>query len=124
MILNVRTRLRRLLEVMAMIPLVALLGGTGISADEGDSPNWFEIAVVDSETGRGIPLVELRTTDGVRYVTDSAGRVAIWEPGLMGTGTRVYFHVESHGYHLAAGGTVRPEGGFRPKCRQWLACFQ
>lgn len=52
--------------------------------------------MVDDRTGRGVPLVELRTTGDQRYVTDSAGRVAITEPGLMGQ--RVFFHVESHGY--------------------------
>lgn len=56
--------------------------------------------MIDDRTGRGVPLVELRTTDDQRYVTDSAGRVAIADPGLMGQ--QVFFHVESHGYRHSA----------------------
>ncbi len=56
----------------------------------------FRIQVVDAETGRGIPLVELRTTNEIRWFTDSAGNAAIDEPGLVGQ--RVYFNVRSNGY--------------------------
>jgi len=71
---------------------VALLGA--------DRP--CKIQVVDDRTGRGVPLVELRTVDETRYYTDSAGVVAFDEPGLMGIYT--YFHVKSHGYEVAADG--------------------
>lgn len=60
----------------------------------------FKIHVVDAETGRGVPLVELRTVNSLRLVTDSNGLVAFDEPGLMGHD--VYFHVQSHGYELPA----------------------
>ncbi len=56
----------------------------------------FGIHVVDAQTGRGIPLVELRTVNQVRYVTDSAGYAAIADPGLMNR--HVYFSVSSPGY--------------------------
>ena len=56
----------------------------------------FAIKVVDSDTGRGVPLVELRTVHGVRLFTDSNGVVAFREPGLMNDS--VFFHVSSHGY--------------------------
>ena len=56
----------------------------------------FRITVRDAETGRGIPLVELATTNHITYITDSAGVVAFDEPGLMNQ--RVFFHVKSHGY--------------------------
>lgn len=56
----------------------------------------FEIQVVDAETGRGVPLIELRTTDGAAYYTDSAGRVALNDPGLFGV--HVSFTISSHGY--------------------------
>lgn len=62
----------------------------------------FEIVVVDEATGRGVPLVELTTTSGIAYVTDSAGRVAFDEPGLMNQ--RVFFAVKSHGYKFKADG--------------------
>ncbi len=56
----------------------------------------FRITVIDSETGRGVPLVTLTTTSKIQYVTDSAGIIAFDEPGLMGL--NVHFAVESHGY--------------------------
>jgi hypothetical protein len=58
----------------------------------------FKIQVIDSQTGRGIPLVELRTTNDVLYYTDSAGFVAFNEPGLMNQD--VFFHLSSHGYEF------------------------
>ncbi len=65
-----------------------------------DAP--FGIRVVDEETGRGVPLVELSTTNQLRYVTDSAGYVAFDEPGLFGQ--KVFFSLKSHGYEFAKDG--------------------
>ena len=62
----------------------------------------FAIQVVDDQTGRGVPLVELRTTGNIVYVTDSNGLVAFDEPGLMNS--RVHFMVRSHGYEFAKDG--------------------
>ena len=56
----------------------------------------FAIRVVDAETGRGVPLVELETVNHLRFYTDSNGTVAFREPGLMGR--QIFFHVRSHGY--------------------------
>jgi hypothetical protein len=64
---------------------------------------YFEIQVVDEETQRGVPLVELRTVSQQRYVTDNAGRVAFFEPGLM-EGQTVFFSVSSHGYEITRDG--------------------
>jgi hypothetical protein len=58
----------------------------------------FAIEVVDEQTGRGVPLVELTTTGGTTYMTDSAGLVAFDEPGMLGQ--RVHFAVKSHGYQF------------------------
>jgi hypothetical protein len=66
----------------------------------GDSP--FVIRVVDEETGRGVPLVELKTTNEVIFHTDSAGVVAVTDPDLIGQ--KVYFHIRSHGYEYPADG--------------------
>ena len=75
--------------------LVALLVGLlSFRGAEGDAP--FGIQVVDRASGRGVPLVELRTTNGILLVTDSAGWAAFDEPGLLGKS--VWFHVRSHGY--------------------------
>jgi len=62
----------------------------------------FRIVVVDEETQRGVPLVELRTVNQIRYVTDSNGVVAFDEPGLMGR--KVYFWIKSHGYEYPKDG--------------------
>ena len=62
-------------------------------------PRLFRIQVVDEQTGRGVPLVELRTVNQVRYVTDSNGIAAFDEPGLFDT--KVFFTVTSHGYEAA-----------------------
>ena len=56
----------------------------------------FAIRVVDTETGRGVPLVELETVNHLRFYTDSNGTVAFREPGLMDR--QIFFHVRSHGY--------------------------
>src|SRR5689334_2563029 len=66
--------------------------GPAAVADGGPS-HPFAIGVVDAETGRGVPLVELKTTNDICYYTDSNGLVAFREPGLMGT--RVHFTVAS-----------------------------
>ena len=63
---------------------------------------YFAVKVVDDETGRGVPLVELRTVNGLRYCTDSNGVVAFREPGLMGTD--VFFTVAGHGCEYPADG--------------------
>src|SRR5438094_5985616 len=59
---------------------------------------YFKIVVVDEQTGRGVPLVELTTVNNLRFVTDSNGIIAFHEPGLMDQ--KVYFHVKSHGYEF------------------------
>jgi len=63
---------------------------------------YFKIQVVDRLTGRGVPLVQLRTTGNIRYYTDSSGIVAFHEPGLMDT--EVFLFVESHGYEFPKDG--------------------
>jgi len=63
---------------------------------------YFTIRVLDRQTGRGVPLVELRTTNLIRHFTDSHGVVAFLEPGLMDR--EVFFFVESHGYDVPKDG--------------------
>jgi hypothetical protein len=79
----------------ATLLLSAMLVG---QAGPGDS--WFRITVVDEQTGRGVPLVELETVNHIRYYTDSNGIVAFHEPGLMNQ--EVYFFLKSHGYEYPA----------------------
>lgn len=69
---------------------------------EQPAPGWAEIRVFDAATGRGVPLVELETVNGLRFVTDNAGRVAFGEPGLLDR--EVFFTVRSHGYEVKKDG--------------------
>ena len=73
-------------------------------AESKKTPNTapFVIKLVDAETGRGIPLVKLKTVNHVVHYTDSMGVVAFDEPGLMDR--KVFFHVSSHGYEFPADG--------------------
>ncbi len=64
--------------------------------------NYFRIKIVDEQTGRGVPLVELKTTNNLSYYTDNNGIVAFYEPGLMNQ--EVYFHIKSHGYEYPGDG--------------------
>ncbi len=65
-------------------------------------PTNVEIQVVDESTKRGVPLVELETVNHIRFFTDSAGRVAITDPGLLNR--EVFFHIRSHGYEFQKDG--------------------
>ncbi|MHC4302312.1 MAG: hypothetical protein ACYS7Y_34055 [Planctomycetota bacterium] len=81
---------------------LSIAAGGAPSSAPGPSENYFTIQVVDRRSGRGVPLVELRTTSNIRYITDSNGIVAFDEPGLMGR--EVFFFVESHGYEFPKDG--------------------
>ena len=82
-----------------MISSVCLLLTTITLGAQG-STEYFKITVLDEQTNRGVPLVELRTVNDCRYYTDSAGVVAFHEPGLMDK--TVHFFVSSHGYEFPA----------------------
>lgn len=77
--------LQRSCAAFALLPAVAACAGTP-----------FRIQVIDAATRRGVPLVELSTTNQCTFVTDSAGVVAFDDPALMGL--RVHFSIRSHGY--------------------------
>ncbi|MFM7150076.1 MAG: hypothetical protein ACKO23_09565, partial [Gemmataceae bacterium] len=78
-----------------MVTLLLLLAASA-------SPTPFSIQVIDESTGRGVPLVELKTVNGIRLWTDSAGIVAFDEPGLLGR--TIYFHISSPGYEYPSDG--------------------
>lgn len=63
---------------------------------------YFKITVIDSQTGRGVPLVELKTVNNIRYYTDSGGIIAFYEPGLMARD--VFFYIQSHGCEVPPDG--------------------
>jgi hypothetical protein len=61
-----------------------------------DSVKYFTIRVIDQKTGRGVPMVEFKTSSSLRYYTDSNGIIAFDDPTLMNQ--LVSFAVFSHGY--------------------------
>lgn len=73
---------------------LAVLGSIAAGAAERSASHGIQ--VVDDLTGRGVPLVELRTVHKVSYWTDSGGWVTFDEPGL--SGREVFLHVASPGY--------------------------
>ncbi len=85
----------------ALLGVLALLLTIGLPFPViAAAQDYYRITVQDAGTGRGVPLVELRTVNEVRYYTDSNGIVAINDPELMGQD--VYFTVTSPGYEYPA----------------------
>jgi hypothetical protein len=76
-----------------------------------DHSRMFIVQVIDEKTKRGVPLVELSTTAGQQFVTDSNGIIVITSELLMGK--EVFFHVRSHGYSF-------PKDGFGMAGRKLL----
>lgn len=80
-------------------------------------PNLCRIQVVEKESGWPVPLVELRTTHQVRFLTDNNGVIAFDLPELMGKET--WFDVLGNGYEVPKDGfgnrgvRLRPEPGRR-----------
>jgi len=87
--------------VRRALPLTGLLVLLGTSGPAAVAP--CRIQVVDRRDGWPVPLVELRTTHELRFVTDNAGVIAMDAPELLGRET--WFFVEGHGYEV-------PEDGF------------
>ena len=75
--------------------LTLLASAAGALAGPGD---FFGLRVVDEATGRGVPMVTLETTNGIRLVADNSGWAAFLEPGLMDR--KVFFTVTSPGYAM------------------------
>ena len=66
-----------------------------------DPSIFFRISVLDGATGRGVPLVQLRTGNYINSWTDNSGTIAFFEPGMMDQ--PVFFSVLSDGYNYTAG---------------------
>jgi hypothetical protein len=91
----------RSLAAILCLALLAIASSVH-STDPAAPSTYFGVRVVDEQTGRGVPLVELQTVNHLTWVTDSGGWAAIHEPGLMGQ--QLFFFVRSHGYELAKDG--------------------
>ena len=84
-------------SAFALLSLTALA-----SCAEAAPDDYFRLSVVDEATGRGVPLVEVRTTNDVKYYTDSNGIVAINDPEFLGQ--KVFFQLKSDGYEFPKDG--------------------
>jgi hypothetical protein len=89
----------------SVVCVVIAVASPGAVPDKGPAsarPRVFRIHVVEEGTGRGVPLVELKTVNQIRYVTDSNGIVAFDEPGLFNR--KVFFTITSDGYEVEKDG--------------------
>ncbi len=59
---------------------------------------YFVVRVTDEATGRGVPLIELKLPNDVKYWTDSAGIAAMLEPTFEKQS--VFVAVSGHGYEF------------------------
>ncbi len=124
--INVALQLMRTLFLLSAAVLITrtIVPSSQTAIAQDNDSRFFEILVVDAETQRGVPLVELTTVNNISFVTDSAGVIALDEPGLMDR--QVFFHVASHGYQYPADGfgnrgvrlTTRPGGSARIELRR------
>jgi hypothetical protein len=80
----------------AVVVVLAMVLRSGVAAA---APSYFVIRVTDEQTGRGVPLVELKLSNEVSYWTDSAGVAAFDEPSFEGLD--VFLQIRSHGYAFA-----------------------
>lgn len=92
------------INLPSLLPLINTAWGlwAGLNCIGNTMAQSSEIQVIDRESGRGVPLVELTTVNHQRFITDNAGRVAFDEPGLIGN--PVFFHIKSHGYEYPKDG--------------------
>ena len=104
-----------MMRVMLGIATAAIGGIALMAAERSLPPKPCRIEVVEKGSGWPVPLVELRTTHLVRFVTDNAGVVAFDMPELMGRET--WFNVIGHGYEVPKDGfgyrgvRLKPEPG-------------
>lgn len=82
----------------ASILAVILLG----SLLQAATTTTCRVEVVEKGSGWPVPLVELRTTHQMRFITDNAGLIALDAPELMGR--QVWFDVIGHGYEVRKDG--------------------
>lgn len=62
----------------------------------------FEIQVIEKGSGWPVPMVELKTTNHERFVSDNAGRIAFDLPEFMGR--EIWFDIWSPGYEVERDG--------------------
>ena len=92
----------KLFSTISLLYIFSLWGNMVSSQGNDD---YFIIKVVDQKTGRGVPMVELRTLSQRLYITDSNGIIAFDDTNLMNQ--RVTFTLFCHGYECPTDWVVR-----------------
>ncbi len=91
------------LRLIAVVALLQAAGLRALTAEERSLPGApCRIEVLEKGSGWPVPLIELRTTDNLRLVSDNAGLIACDAPELMGRQT--WFEVIGHGYEVPKDG--------------------
>jgi len=102
----------KLLLILPLLCLTTLIAQSGIISG---STSCYIIKVIDMETMRGVPMVDLKTTSNLRYYTDSNGIICFQETSLMNQD--VYFEIFSHGYQGPRGIYLNTTPGTRDTIR-------
>ena len=79
-----------------------LFTAASVPTVSGEALKPCRIEVIEKSSGWPVPLVELRTTHQLRFVTDNAGLIAIDAPELMNR--EVWFEIKGHGYGVKKDG--------------------
>jgi hypothetical protein len=99
----------------AFLALMLAKAGVTSAAEAPSRVQPCRIEVVEKGSGWPVPLIELRTTHHVRFVTDNAGIIAFDLPELMGRET--WFEIIGQGYEASKDGfglrgvRLKPEPG-------------
>jgi hypothetical protein len=101
--------------IRIILPLLAGFWSGMVPTASFAVPAICRIEIVEAGSGWPVPLVELRTTHQIRFVSDNAGVIAFDAPELMGRET--WFNVQGHGYEIPKDGfgyrgvRLKPEPG-------------
>ena len=87
---------KNILRLIARCGVATIIATLLWACADARTSKYFVIRVIDEDTGRGVPLVELKLPNEVTYWTDSAGVAAFNEPSL--SGLDVFLSIRSHGY--------------------------
>jgi hypothetical protein len=82
--------------------LIKTLLAAGAIASTALAAEPCRIEIIERGTGWPVPLVELRTTHSLRFLSDNNGLIACDAPELMGR--EVWFDVLGHGYEVRKDG--------------------
>ena len=94
---------------VATLGVIVFLSGAACAS----AADAFRIEVVDKDNGWPVPLVQLETVHGVKFVTDNAGLIAFESPELMGT--EVWCGVHGFGYGVPKDGFGQEGVRFKPQ---------